>query len=487
VQQQDDTERRIALLNQPAPPADEIRRSLEEYQLDVEATGRPSSLLRRLAAQACGRVQDQECVVTLGKRTKYDSDPDVQQAALDALVARCGSGGREVLADVVSYRAGVVARDTCSEGGQPQKPAEVAPTTRHKAHKAKKSTDKTPAVPAAPTDAALVEAVTACPSADSVFLLVNAGYDGLEALLAATKVPPAEDRLLALKAIVVLPPPLELARVALTDAETKARHEAEAHLAAGREALAASDFDKATREASAAESLGVAAADLKAATTVARDVEFKRHVQKARALVKKDDPDGAMAEVNQAEALVGGSGSLKELREAIAKTPTARRRERIRQAEERRLERMRRVEEARVAAEARKPGARETPSSVRDLRRGPCRYDAIGGRLVARIGPHTYEFVPMNRSCVTDVLQGGSVAYEAEGRDALGNYYCEHALLEATRTKFSSSGTFDSCVRPVFRIRNVPLKNGFSQKVRVWTEDTDGPITPGRRPWPGGG
>jgi hypothetical protein len=363
VQQQDDTERRIALLNQPAPPVEEIRRSLDEYLSNI-GTGRPPFLLRHLALQACGRVQDRNCVSTLGALAKHDAVSDVQSIGmlsiqeradiLDALVARCASGGREVLAAVVSDRAGLVTHDAPPKEAQAQKPVDTAPTgRRNKAHK--KSADKASPAPAAPTDAALVQAVAACPSADSVFLLVNAGYGDLEALLASTKVPPGhdpEDRRHALTAMAALPPPSELTRAALAEAEAKAearRREGEAHLAAGREALASGDLDKAAMEANAAESLGVAAVDLKSATAAARDAEYRHHVQKARALVKKNDPDGAMAEVEKAEAVAGGSGSLAELREAIARTPTALRRGRIRQAEERSAE-QKRIREARAAA-----------------------------------------------------------------------------------------------------------------------------------------
>ncbi len=473
AQQQDDTARRVALLKESTPPANEILRSLGEYQV-------VGWNMRRLAAQACGRVQDRECVVALGQRAKYDSDSDVQQVALDALVARCSSGGRAVLADVVSYRAALVVGDAHPNEGQPQNAAEAAQATRkHKAHK--KSADKTPAAPAVPTDDTLVQAVVACPSADSVFLLVNAGYGGLEALLASTKVSPTdtEDRHSALKAIAALPPPLELTQAALTEAETKARQEGEAHLAAGREALASGDLDKATREAAAAESLGAAAADLKSATAAARDAEFKRHVQKAHVLVKKDDPDGAMAQVEKAEAIAGGAGSLRELRKAIASTPTERRRERGRKAEELRAEKMRLREEALLAAEARKPGVRETTQGVRDLRKGPCRYDAIGGRMVARVGPRLYEFVPMNASCVTNVWSGGAIVYSATHKDSYGNTFCEHALLETKRTDFSRGGSFSVCVRPTSKNREVRLQSGFKKGIAVWTEDSAGPRTPG--------
>jgi hypothetical protein len=474
-----ETERRISVLKEPMPPAEEIRRSLEDYRWD----------LRRLAAQACGRVRDRECLVVLGQRAKqsFVSDGDKAQA-LDGLVARCGSGGREVLADVAHHLASLVVRRAPPSDVQEPAPAAVqAPLRPKKAHK---STEKAAAnAPPPPTDRVLVDAVAGCPSADAVWVLVRAGYGGLEGLLASNRVPTFkdnEDGRPTLKALVTLPPPAEQARVALQEAETKARLEGEAHLAAAREGLAAKDFDKAMTEAQAAELHGVAAADVRAASEAARASEVEMHVKRARALVKKNDPDGATAEVDAAEAIVGGPGSLTELREAISRTPAARRREHLRQAEERRLERERKVEEARVAAEAKKPGAQETPVGVRALRKGPCRHDAIGGRIVARVGPRTYEFIPMNRSCVTNVLAGGSVVYESDGRDSYG-YYCGRALLETTRSRFSSSGTFDTCVRPVFRIQDVPLKNGFTKKVRVWTEDSEGPTVPGRRPWPGGG
>jgi hypothetical protein len=116
-------------------------------------------------------------------------------------------------------------------------------------------------------------------------------------------------------------------------ADEARQRDAEAHTVAARSALAAAKYRDAVREADAAERAGAPVADLRTQISAAKAVASQQHQERAREFARKNDPDAALKEVEQAEELADGSVSLMDLREEVARTPKARQREALRRKE----------------------------------------------------------------------------------------------------------------------------------------------------------
>lgn len=134
--------------------------------------------------------------------------------------------------------------------------------------------------------------------------------------------------------------------------------EARQHEEAARAALTKEDFEVADAEVLAAEGAGAQVSELRHQIDAARTLAISRHKDRARTFIKANDPDAALAEVLFAEALLGGGPvALMDLRDAIAKTPKAKKRAAEKAHEARRAE-----------AEARKAEAKRRQQATRNAR-----------------------------------------------------------------------------------------------------------------------
>ncbi len=344
-----------------APQQVEVKQALEDY---TQPTG-----IRCLAAATCGRSEEVDCLRALEELAATNFDVDLQRCSNEALVARCAKGGREAIAAAIKRGTRTTRYEPPpSSPGAEESQTPVARRARAKKRSRRNNTElvgqKEEPV-SEPTerrvevllDGWLVTALQQCPSADGVYALLKEEDRDFAPLVDALHLPHrgAGDELARLTAIWSLPEPKTDAAAAVAER----RREADSHLVAARDALTAAKYDDAVREADAAERAGASVADLRKEISGAKEAAGQQHQSRAREFVKKNDPDGALEEVEKAEALMGGPASLTDLREAIAKTPKARGREALRKAE------VRREEGRRVAA--RRETCRVMRASVSDV------------------------------------------------------------------------------------------------------------------------
>jgi hypothetical protein len=239
----------------------------------------------------------------------------------------------------------------------------------------------------------------------------------------------AGDEVARLTAIAALPEPRGAVAAALAEAQAAIemkkraaeaeaearRREADGHLLAARDALAAAKYDDAVRDADAAEHAGGAVGDLRQEISTAREATSQQHQQQAREFIRKNDPDAALKEVERAEAL--GSGSLAQLRDAIANTPKARHREALRKQEARR-------DEARRAA-----ARRETCRLVKATVATVSRQRALQVASVFTTGSLDPYQKTVNLVNAIEVMGKGSSVY---AQDALGRVEAS-TMLAAVR------------------------------------------------------
>ncbi len=338
-------QRRERLLRSEAPPPSEVKQALEDY---MQPEG-----IRCLAAGACGRSAEAGCIQVLQELAAGSVYSEVRRCSAEVLAARCTTGGREAISDVISRRV-----RTGRDGPVP--PSSKA---------GEASTGPAEARVEVFIDEWLVAAVQQCPSADGVYALVKEEDQAFVGLVDALHLPRrgARDEMARLTAISTLPEPKTVATAAVVAMERSQREanaaaevrrrEADGHLVAARDVLAAAKYDDAVREADAAERAGASVADLRKAISGAKEAASRQHQQRAREFVKRNDPDAALEEVQKAEALVGVE--LTDLRGAIAKTPKVRHREALIR------EGARREEGRRVAA--RRETCRAMRASVSDV------------------------------------------------------------------------------------------------------------------------
>jgi hypothetical protein len=302
-------------------------------------------------ALACAKTPDPACEKGISDRA--GSHEFVSQCSLP-LAAQCDEGAREIL--FVEVRAWLWF------GAGRNRPRPEGVNGR--------------------AETLLARALQACPSAGAVYALAQEEDDRFSEVLDELHVPrrAVGDEVARLSAIAALPEPKGAVMAALAEAQAAAekndkaeaeveawRREAQGHLLAARDALAAAKYDDAIREADAAEHAGAAIADLRKEISAAKEVASRLHQQRAREFVKKNDPDAAREEVEKAEALTGGPSLLTDLREAIARTPKARHQEALRKKEARRKEAEARREEARRRKEAARSARCEALVTLCDL------------------------------------------------------------------------------------------------------------------------
>lgn len=182
---------------QETPSVDEVRSRLADENWK----------LRCLAAQACGRSPDAECLKTTAALLTSDKSSEVRACASDAMVERCNTGGRTLLVEVAATIAeGPLRSDVVDE---------------------------------------VAEVITECPSADALWALVGSvrTRGALRKLgLEETAPKSASDRYEWLQAIAKFPPPRDAI-------ETHLHSAAKAALEARAAAQRAATEEKAREEA----------------------------------------------------------------------------------------------------------------------------------------------------------------------------------------------------------------------------------------------
>lgn len=245
----------------------------------IEGLLDPSWKVRYLAANACGRANSSECMPVLARLAAGDASTEVRATSRDSLSTRCNDGGREAIAALVA-----------------------AATTKE-------------------TLADYPPLVAKCPSADSVALLGISRLAPRVLPQISQEIPREIDqRLEWLRLVSSLPPPSKVVGPMLAEAATeKAKSDAlkrarlsKAEDVAGRarEALAREDIATARLLTGEARELGYDTTAIEEATQRLVDARIAGHVKQAWLFVKRDDPDKALREYEQATALGGTDDAL---------------------------------------------------------------------------------------------------------------------------------------------------------------------------------
>lgn len=425
---------------------DREARHQEAQALELEIRQGMSSgdwTTRTNAARACDRSRDVNCAESLATMARSEPNIDARTEAIRALAERCQEVERQSLAELASTWSPTESEATYIRGY-------------------------------------ITEAIGTCPSADAALVLSN--FDPpdapevwaiLQKLGITEPMPPAmEERSAWLARLAALPPPatrvnnlMESARAAQAhEAAERAAREAEAKRQEGAQARAfeqagieaaelaqrmldADNLDEAWAAVTRAEGLGANVADLKNQVMAARIERGKLHLAAAWKFVRADKPDEADEKRRQATALGVRDDKIAD---AMAATPTARRRAREQEREARRQAEAEAREARRRAQEA-----EELKDPMTALARGyGCQERILQGSIVAQVERGLHEF-----------------AYIAERVSLTGEQLPSHGLVRTRKTAFTSPGEFQMCVLKKVVTKRIKTVRGFAETWEVYTED----------------